>query len=270
MKDLLFTVEKDIAKITLNRPERLNAFSVEMIDLWIDALEQVRDSENIRVLVISGEGRGFCSGGDIKSMQKGQGFLHSDGKEDLTSTALARKNAIWKKVQRIPLILQEIDKPVIAVIHGFAFGAGFDMALACDIRIAAQNTIISESYVKAGLVPGDGGAYFLPRLIGVDKALELLWTGKVLSAQEAKELGLLTHVVEDDKLAEFVDEYVQKLASGPQEAIRLTKRAVYQGLDMNLRSSLDMISSSLGMVTELEDYQEGIRAIIEKRVPTFR
>jgi enoyl-CoA hydratase/carnithine racemase len=270
MSDLLFTVEKDIAKITLNRPERLNAFSIEMIDLWINALEQVRDSENIRVLVISGEGRGFCSGGDIKSMQSGQGFLHSDGKEDLTSTALARKNAIWKKVQRIPLVLQEIDKPVIAVIHGFAFGAGFDMTLACDIRIAAENTIISESYVKAGLVPGDGGAYFLPRLIGVDKALELLWTGKVLSAQEAKEMGLLTHVVEDNKLAEFVDEYVQKLASGPQEAIRLTKRAVYQGLDMNLRSSLDMISSSLGIVTELEDYQEGIRAIIEKRVPTFR
>ena len=113
MKDLLFTVENDVAKIILNRPERLNAFSVEMIDLWIEALEHVRDSENIRVLVISGKGRGFCSGGDIKSMQNGQGFLHSDGKEDLTSTALARKNAIWKKVQRIPLILQEIDKPVI-------------------------------------------------------------------------------------------------------------------------------------------------------------
>jgi enoyl-CoA hydratase/carnithine racemase len=270
MKDILFTVENHVAKITLNRPERLNAFSVEMIQLWIEALEHVRDSEDIRVLVISGEGRGFCSGGDIKSMQSGQGFLHSDGKEDLTSTALARKNAIWKKVQRIPLILQEIDKPVIAVIHGFAFGAGFDMALACDIRIAAENTIISESYVKAGLVPGDGGAYFLPRLIGVDKALELLWTGKVLSAQEAKEMGLLTHVVEDDKLGEFVDQYVKKLVEGPQEAIRLTKRAVYQGLDMNLRSSLDMISSSLGIVTELEDYQEGIRAIIEKRNPAFR
>lgn len=270
MKDLLFTVEKDIAKITLNRPERLNAFSVEMIELWIEALEYVRDTENIRVLVISGEGRGFCSGGDIKSMQNGQGFLHSDGKEDLTSTALARKNAIWKKVQRIPLLLQEIDKPVIAVIHGFAFGAGFDMTLACDIRIAAESTMISESYVKAGLVPGDGGAYFLPRLIGVDKALEMLWTGKVLTAQEAKEMGLLTHVVEDDKLGEFVDQYVQKLAEGPQEAIRLTKRAVYQGLDMNLRSSLDMISSSLGIVTELEDYQEGIRAIIEKRNPAFR
>ena len=270
MKDLLFSVENGVAKITLNRPERLNAFSVEMIELWIEALETVRDSENIRVLVISGNGRGFCSGGDIKSMQNGQGFLHSDGTEDLTSTALARKNAIWKKVQRIPLLLQEIDKPVIAVIHGFAFGAGFDMTLACDIRVAAESTLISESYVKAGLVPGDGGAYFLPRLIGVDRALELLWTGKVLSAQEAWEMGLLTHIVEEDKLEEFVNQYVQKLVEGPQQAIRLTKRAVYQGLDMNLRTSLDMVSSSFGMVTELEDHHEGIKAIIEKRMPNFR
>lgn len=269
MKDLLFSVENDIAKITLNRPDRLNAFSVEMIELWIEALETVRDTESIRVLVISGNGRGFCSGGDIKSMQNGQGFLHYNGTEDLTSTALARKNAIWKKVQRIPLILQEIDKPVIAVIHGFAFGAGFDMTLACDIRIAAESTLISESYVKAGLVPGDGGAYFLPRFIGVDRALELLWTGKVLSAKEAWEMGLLTHVVEEDKLEEFVNQYVQKLVEGPQQVIRLTKRAVYQGLDMNLRSSLDMVSSSLGIVTELEDHHEGIRAIIEKRMPNF-
>jgi enoyl-CoA hydratase/carnithine racemase len=270
MKDLLFSVENGVAKITLNRPERLNAFSVEMIELWIEALETVRDSENIRVLVISGNGRGFCSGGDIKSMQNGQGFLHSDGTEDLTSTALARKNAIWKKVQRIPLILQEIDKPVIAVIHGFAFGAGFDMTLACDIRIAAESTLISESYVKAGLVPGDGGAYFLPRLIGVDRALELLWTGKVLAAQEAWEMGLLTHVVEEDKIEEFVNQYVQKLVEGPQQAIRLTKRAVYQGLDINLRTSLDMVSSSLSIVTELEDHHEGIKAIIEKRMPNFK
>lgn len=269
MKDLLFTIDNDVARIILNRPDKLNAFSIEMIDLWIEALEQVRDSETIRVLVISGNGRGFCSGGDIKSMGNGQGFLHSDENVDLTSTALARKNAIWKRVQRVPLILQEIDKPVIAVMHGFAFGAGFDMTLACDIRIAAESTKISESYLKAGIVPGDGGAYFLPRLIGVDKALELLWTGKVLTAREAKEMGLLTHVVEDDMVEEFVTQYIQKLVEGPQQAIQLTKRAVYQGLDMNLRSSLDMISSALGIITELEDYHEGIRAVVEKRKPNF-
>lgn len=270
MKDLLFTVENHVAKITLNRSESLNAFSAEMIELWIEALETIRDSEDIRVVVLSGNGRGFCSGGDIKAMADGQGFLNHDGTEDLTSTALARKNSLWKKVQRVPLILQEIDKPVIAVIHGFAFGAGFDMTLACDIRIAAETTKISESYVKAGIVPGDGAAWFLPRLIGTDKALDLLWNGTVLTANEAKDLGLVTHVVEDHKLTEFVDRYVEKLVNGPQTTMRFTKRAVYQGLNMDLRTSYDMISSAMGIVTELEDYHEGVNAIIEKRKANFR
>jgi enoyl-CoA hydratase/carnithine racemase len=270
MKDLIFTVENNVARITLNRPDSLNAFSLEMIELWIEALETVRDSEDIRVLVLSGNGRGFCSGGDIKSMAKGQGFLQSDGTEDFSSTGLARKNSLWKKVQRVPLLLQEIDIPVIAVIHGFAFGAGFDMTLACDIRIAAESTKISESYVKAGIVPGDGAAWFLPRLIGTDKALELLWTGKVLTALEAKEMGLVTHVVEDEKVGEFVENYVETLTKGPQPVMRFTKRAVYQGLNMDLRTSYDMISSAMGIVTELEDYQEGVRAVVEKRKPNFK
>ena len=270
MNELLFTVENNIAKITLNRPESLNAFSLEMIELWIEALESIRESDEIRAVVLSGNGRAFCSGGDIKSMAHGSGFLQSDGQLDLTSTALARKNSIWKKVQRVPLILQEIDVPVIAAIHGAAFGAGFDMALACDIRIASENTKIAESYVKAGVVPGDGAAWFLPKLMGTDKALELLWTGKQLTAQEAKELGLVTHVVEDDKFLEFVAEYVERLANGPKETMRFIKRAVYQSREMSLRNAYDMISSAMGIVTELEDYQEGVRAIIEKRSPKFR
>jgi enoyl-CoA hydratase/carnithine racemase len=271
MSDLLFRVDNGIARITLNRPDKLNAFSTEMIDLWIDALETIRDDDDIRVVVLSGNGRAFCSGGDVKSMTGGEGMLYNNtGAGDMVSTALARKNTLWKKVQRVPLLLQDIDKPVIAVIHGVAIGAGFDMTLACDIRIAAKSAKISESYVKAGIVPGDGGAYFLPRFVGVDKALEMLWTGDVFSAEEAKQLGLVTHVVPDEELNEFVENYIQRLVDGPQEVLRFTKRAVYQGLQMDLRSSLDMISSAMGIVTELEDYQEGVRAILEKRKPKFQ
>ncbi|MRG84856.1 enoyl-CoA hydratase/isomerase family protein [Salinibacillus xinjiangensis] len=269
MKDLLFTVEDNVAKITLNRPDSLNAFSSEMIELWINALETVRDSNNIRVLVLKGNGRAFCSGGDVKSMVKGEGFIKNDGSDDLVSTALNRKNSLWKKVQRIPLLLQEIDKPVIAVLHGAAFGAGFDMSLACDIRIAGKSTKISESYLNVGIVPGDGGAWFLPRFVGIDKALDLLWTRRVLSAEEAEEMGLVTKVVEDNQLQEFVDQYVESLSNGPQVAIRFTKRAVYQGLNIDLCTSLDMVSSAMGIVTEHEDYQEGVKAIIEKRKPDF-
>lgn len=270
MKDLIFTVEDGIARIVLNRPDSLNAFSLEMIDLWIDALQTVRDSDDIRVLVISGNGRGFCSGGDVKSMIKGEGFLKGDGKQDFSSTALARKNSLWKKVQRIPLTLQEIDIPVIAKLHGVAYGAGFDMTLACDIRIAAESTRICESYLNVGIVPGDGAAWFLPRFVGTDVALDLLWNRTVLSAKEAKDLGLVTFVVPDEELDEFVEQYVEKLSKGPQEAMKFTKRAVYQAVNLDLRTHYDAISSAMGIITELPDYKEGVQAVLEKRKPNFK
>lgn len=267
MTDLLFTVENSVAKVTLNRPDSLNAFSEEMIDMWIEALETVRDSDEIRAVVVSGNGRAFCAGGDIKEMIAGNGFYKTES--DISSTGLARKNSLWNKVQRVPLLLEEIDKPVIAKVHGIAYGAGLDMALMCDIRIVADDTRFSESYVNVGIVPGDGGAYFLPKLVGTDHALDMLWTGKVLGAQEAKDMGLVTYVVPKDELDSYTDEYLQNIVNGPQQAIRLTKRAVYQSRDMTLRSSLDMISSFMGIVTELEDYQRGVEAVMEKRKAVF-
>lgn len=268
MTDLLFTVENNIARITLNRPDSLNGFSEEMIDLWIEALETVRDSDDIRAVIVSGNGRCFCAGGDIKAMAAGEGFYQSE--RDVVSTGLARKNSLWKKVQRVPLLLEEIDQPVIAQVHGFAFGAGLDMALMCDIRITTESTKFSESYVNVGIVPGDGGAYFLPKLVGIDKALDMLWTAKVVDGKEAKDIGLVTYTVPDDELESFTEAYVEKLVNGPQQAIRLIKRAVYQNRDMSLRASLDMISSSMGLVTELDDYKEGIQSIVEKRKPKFK
>ena len=267
MTDILFKVQEGIATITLNRPETRNAFSLEMIDLWIKALEYVRDNDEIRVLVITGEGNAFCAGGDIKAMQKGLGFLDLNGQEDvdLSSTALARKNSLWKRVQRIPLLMDEIDKPTIAAINGDAIGAGLDMTLQCDIRIASSKARFGEGYVKVGIVPGDGGGYLLPRLIGLDKALELLWTGRIIDVEEASDLGLITKYVPHDELMDVTYQLANQLAQGPQQAIRLTKRTVYQGLKTDLRTSLDMVSSFMGIVTEHPDYQEGLHAIIEKR-----
>lgn len=267
MSDLLFEVNGPIATITLNRPESMNAFSEKMILKWIEALEIIRDSNEVRAVLVKGNGKGFCAGGDIKAMNARKGFFESD--EDITSTALARKNSLWKKIQRIPLLLEEIDKPMIAQVHGFAFGAGLDMALMCDIRIVAHSTKLSESYVNVGIVPGDGGAYYLPKLVGIDHALDLLWTGRVLTAKEAKKMGLVTFVVPDDELDAFASSYIKKLASGPATVIQFIKRAVYQSGQMNLRSSLDYISSQMGIVTELEDYMEGVSAIIEKRQAHF-
>ncbi|WP_107942489.1 enoyl-CoA hydratase/isomerase family protein [Metasolibacillus fluoroglycofenilyticus] len=267
MADLLFDVQDGVATITLNRPEAMNAFSEDMLTRWIRALETVRDDEAIRVLVVKGNGKCFCAGGDIKAMAAGKGFF--DSEDDITSTALARKNSLWKRVQRVPLLLEEIDKPVIAQVHGFAFGAGLDMALMCDIRIVAQSTKFSESYVNVGIVPGDGGAYFLPKLVGIDKALDMLWTARVLSAYEAKEAGLVTFVVPDEELEQYTRSYAEKLANGPTTAIQFIKRAVYQSQTMSLRSSLDYISSQMGLVTELADFKEGVQAVVEKRKPKF-
>lgn len=268
MTDLLFEVENHIATITLNRPESYNAFSEEMITNWIKALERVRDDESIRVVIVKGNGKAFCAGGDIKAMQAGEGFFNSE--EDISSTGLARKNSLWKKIQRIPLLLEEIDKPVIAQLHGFAMGAGLDMALMCDIRIAAKSTKLSESYINVAIVPGDGGAYYLPKLVGIDKALDMFWTARMLSAEEAKEMGFVTFVVDDEELDQYTRAYAEKLANGPQTAIRFIKRAVYQSQKMDLRSALDYISSQMAIVTELDDFKEGVNAVVNKRKPVYK
>ena len=262
MADLIYEVKGHLARITMNRPEHLNCFSEEMIHLWTKALEDVRDREDIYAVLLSGNGKSFCAGGDVKAMAAGDGFFESH--DDISSTALARKNSLWKGIQRIPLILEEIDKPVVAKIHGAAVGAGLDMALMCDVRIASESATMSESYFNAGIVPGDGGAYFLPRIIGRDKALDMFWTTKVLKGAEAERIGLVTHVVPDDELDDYVEAYMQKLLDAPQTAMRLTKRAIYQSEQITLRSSLDMVSSFMGIVTELDDYRTRTSALVEK------
>ena len=262
MPDLIYEVKDHLARITLNRPEQLNCFSEEMIRLWAKALEDVRDREDIYAVLLSGNGKAFCAGGDVKAMAAGDGFFESH--DDITSTALARKNSLWKRIQRIPLILEEMDKPVVAKIRGAAVGAGLDMALMCDVRIAAESATLSESYFNAGIVPGDGGAYFLPRLVGKDKALDMFWTTRSLKGPEAERIGLVTHAVPDDQLDEYVENYMKKLLDAPQQAMRLTKRAIYQSEQSTLRSSLDMVSSFMGIVTELDDYRTRTAALVEK------
>lgn len=262
MADLIYEVKDHLARITMNRPVHLNCFSEEMIRLWTAALEDIRDRDDIYAVLLSGNGKAFCAGGDVKAMAAGDGFFESH--DDITSTALARKNSLWKGIQRIPLILEEIDKPVIAKIHGAAVGAGLDMALMCDVRIASDTATLSESYFNAGIVPGDGGAFFLPRLVGRDKALDMFWTARVLKGEEAERIGLVTRTVAADQLDDYVENYMHKLLEAPQQAMRLTKRAIYQSEQSTLRSSLDMVSSFMGIVTELDDYRTRTAALVER------
>jgi enoyl-CoA hydratase/carnithine racemase len=253
----LYDVNGHIATITLNRPDAKNAFSPEMISLWREHLEEAKNDDGIRVVIVTGKGDTFCSGGDIRDM--------ADGK--LKSWDM--KRFLWDGVHRIVLTLEDLDKPVIAAINGAAMGAGMDMAIMCDLRVCSDKAKLAESYIMMGLVPGDGGAYFLPRLVGVSKALELLLTGEVVNPEEALRLGIINRIVPHGSLMEETLKLAEKIAGKPPLAVRMMKRAVYQAQTSTLRAHLDYISSQLSLLSETEDHVEAAKAFLEKRRPVF-
>jgi enoyl-CoA hydratase/carnithine racemase len=258
MSELDYRVESGIATITLNRPERKNAFTLEMIDTWVSVLGQAGSDPDIQVLVLTGAGDAFCSGVDLDQRTGTK-----------PETPIARKLMLTERVHRVPLAMEDLDKPVIAAINGVAVGAGLDMALMCDLRIMARSARLSEGYIRVGMVPGDGGCYYLPRLVGVAKALELLWTGDFVSAAEAERIGLVNSVVDDSQLAAATTVLARKIADAHPMAIRMIKRATYQSLHTDLRTSLDLISSHTGVIGLMADSQEARAAFAEHRRPRF-
>jgi len=251
---LKFSIADGIARIVLDRPERMNAFTFDMIDAWTAALQQCRTDDAVKVVIVTGTGSAFCSGGDIVEMG-----------DRLTHTPEQRKNELFHRIERIPLALEDLDKPVIAAVNGVATGAGMDMALMCDLRYAAQSARFAETYVKVGLVPGAGGAHFLPRLVGVSKALELFLTGDFIDAQEALRIGLVNKVFGDETLAEEVDKIARRMLKAPGLTLRMTKRAIYQGMRNDLRTNLDMISSHYAVITATEEHRDLVRSFIAAR-----
>jgi enoyl-CoA hydratase/carnithine racemase len=255
--DLLYQAEGNVASITLNRPEAKNAFSSTMIGLWRESLERARADSSVRVVILTGNGNTFCSGGNIRDMAEGK----------LKSWDM--KNFLWEGVHRIVLAMEDLDKPVIAAMNGAAMGAGLDMALMCDMRLCSDRARLGESYILMGLVPGDGGAFFLPRLVGVAKAMELLLTGEAIDPGEALRIGLVNRVVPHESLMDEAMKLARKIAAMPPQAVRMMKRAVYQSLDCTLRTHLDYVSSQLSLLSETEDHLEAARSFLEKRKPLF-
>jgi 2-(1,2-epoxy-1,2-dihydrophenyl)acetyl-CoA isomerase len=251
--NLKFSVEDGIGWIVLDRPERMNAFTFDMIDAWREALDECRRSEAVKVVVVTGAGRAFCSGGDIVEMG-----------DRLEQAPERRKAELFDRIERIPLALEDLDKPVIAAVNGVATGAGMDMALMCDIRYAAESARFAETYVNVGLVPGAGGAHYLPRLVGVAKALELFWTGEFVDAREAMRLGIVNKVFPDEELPSEVRRIAEKIARAPALTLRMIKRAVYQGMRNDLRTNLDLISSHYAVITATEDHKNAVRSFIAK------
>jgi enoyl-CoA hydratase/carnithine racemase len=179
------------------------------------------------------------------------------------------KNYLWEGVHRIAFAMEDLDKPVIAAINGSAMGAGLDMALMCDLRVCSENARLAESYILMGLIAGDGGAFYLPRVVGVPRAMELLLTGDPLNAQEALQIGLVNRVAPPGQIVPEAMKLARKIAGRPPLAVRMMKRAVYQGVGSTLRSHLDYISSQLSLLSETNDHVEAARAFLEKRKPVF-
>ena len=254
---LILTRENGIATVILNRPEVLNALDTQLSEELGLAIEEIREDDAARVLIITGAGRGFCAGGDMKSLPINPG--------DMVATTEALE--AW---HRILLSLRQLEKPVIASVNGVAVGAGLDLALMCDMRIAAENARFGEAYVRVGGVPDSGGTYLLPHLIGTAKACELLFTGDMIDANEAERIGLVNKVVPADALESTTRELAARLAKGPPRAMGLIKRAVYMSFTQDIASALSYIAIITGLCLQTEDAMEGIAAFAEKRPPVFK
>jgi len=253
-------VQRRVATVTLNRPERLNALGGDMREQLAAALERVAADDAARVVVLTGAGRAFCSGGDVKEMSERRAAGKTTRRE---AEVVPLRDAILLRLQALP-------KPVIAAVNGIAVGAGMNLALGCDLRIASDKAAFGQVFVKRGLHPDWGGTYFLPRLVGMAKALELILGGELVPAQEALRLGLVNRVVPDAEFAAQAREWAEQLAEGPPIAMRLAKRGVYRNQHADLAAALEYETYAQQIVWGSEDAGEGIRAFVEKRPPEFQ
>ena len=257
MADFEYTVSGYVATIRINRPEKKNSFTLDMVDQWAEALRSAESDPDVRVVVLTGSGDSFCTGVDLSLFGERE------------RTPLAEKDMLAKRVHHVAHAAEALSKPYLAAINGFAIGAGMDMALMADIRLASTSARLSEGYIRAGLVPGDGGCFYLPRVAGLGTALRLLWTGEFIDADRALALGIVDEVCPDDELEARVALLADAIAAQPPVAVQMIKRAVYSGLRSDLRTALDLISSHFAVVTSTEDASEAMAAFRERRQGTF-
>jgi len=262
---ILLEKKDNITTITLNRPERLNALNPQMMQELASALDEVEADDETRVLVITGAGRGFCAGADVRGMAGGteRGSRTAASAEELRQGLI---NSAGKVMPRI----HKLQKPTIAMVNGPAVGAGFDLALVCDLRIGSENARFMNAFVRIGLFPGWGGTWLYPRVMGLGKALEYLYTGDFIEAEEAEKLGVLNRLVPADELEKETMALARKIAAGPPISIKLMKLQVYEGLDMDLDTALRIAAACETITLSSEDHREGVAAFREKRPPKFQ
>ena len=249
------------ALITLNRPEARNAYSSEMINGLVHALDELELNADVRAVVITGAGRAFSAGGDLKLMRDKQGMFEG-GPVELRARYM-------HEIQRVPRRIARFSKPLIAAINGPAIGAGFDLSLMCDLRVASAKARFGSTFVKVGLIPGDGGAYYLARAIGLARALELCLTGRVIDAIEAERIGVVSEVVPPEDLLTRAQALAEEIAENAPLAVQLTKAAAYQSLTLTPDAALQLAASFQGIAQNTADHLEGVEAMLARRTPQF-
>lgn len=254
---ILYEVAEGVATVTLNRPDALNAFTSKMIGETADAFKQCGRDEAVRCVVITGAGRGFSSGQDLKEVQS---------REDDFSIAEHLRGGYNRLISR----MVSLEKPIIGAINGVAAGAGCSVALACDIRIASERATFIQVFSKVGLIPDSGSTWLLPRLIGYARAYEMAVMAGPVPAEKALSWGLVNEVTPAEQLDEIVRAWALKLAQGPTRAFGLTKRAMMRAWDLSLSETLEYEAMLQGAAAQTEDNREGVMAFLEKRQPQFQ
>lgn len=257
-KSLILDRKDGIVRVTLNRPNIRNAMSAEMGDEFTDVVQRLKDDRDARILVVTGAGKSFSSGGDLRGTSM-----------DLQIPVPERREGFLRFYPKF-LCITQLEIPTLAVINGHAVGAGMMLALACDLRVMSTEAKLGTGFLRIGLSPGMGGTYFLPRLVGFAKALELIWTSEMIPADEAFRIGLVNKIAPPDQLEAVAESLVSRLAKGPAIPMKLVKRAVYRQSETDLRSALEYEALCQVIVTQTEDLVEGVSAFIQKREPEFK
>ncbi len=258
-QNILFEISDGIARLTLNRPDKLNSFTVAMHLELREALATIKADASVRVLVLTGAGRGFCAGQDLADLAGAPGKPAAD-----------LGHVIGEYYGPLVLALRALPFPVICAVNGVAAGAGANIALACDIVLAARSASFAEVFCKLGLLPDTGGTYFLPRLVGSARAMGLSMLGDKLSAERAENWGLIWKCVDDDKLAQETDALARHFASAPTKGLAYMKKALQASGEHTLAQQLDLERDLMRELGDSDDYHEGVNAFLEKRAPQFK
>ena len=259
-KDLILEKDGHIAVITLNRPEKMNAIGPDLRESFRAAMKAVEDDDDLRVLIITGAGRGFCSGADVGvQAARASGELQDTGRKELLAL-----------VGDFILAFENLNKPVIAAINGVAAGVGLTVTLACDIRMASADARFAAIWVKRGLIPDGGATFLLPQVVGMDNALRLSYTGDIIDAREAERINLVTSVVPAEELMDQAKDLARQIAAMPPITVGVIKKIMWEEIRTNMKKALFYESYGQNLCRETQDQKEAVKAFMEKREPQFR